>query len=406
MKRSRWLIALLAIFALVAAACGDDDDDTTSGDDGAAASDDGSGDDGAAEPSDDGAAEPSDDGGDGGILELSGVCPNPMIIQTDWFPEPEHGWTYQAAGVEGDFDANNGIYTGTLVGTDLTLEVRAGGPYIDFNTQTGQFYTDPDIFMAYVNTDEAIQSAGTAPVVAVLNYFEIGPQVLMWDDELYDFETFAEIGEAGAPVLYFGGAAYMEYLVATGEISEDQIDGSYDGSPTRFIAEGDLVQQGFATNEPWRYENELGFDKPVEFLLIHEAVPLYQGALSVKPESLTEDRECLEAVVPIMQQSIVDYMNEPEPVNEMLLQHVIDLNSFWTATSESHAAGTQAMIDFGLVTDGDNGYVGDMDAARIQGMIDQLTPVYESIGIDVVDGLAPEDIFTNEFLDPSISLGY
>ncbi|MEQ8718005.1 MAG: substrate-binding domain-containing protein [Acidimicrobiales bacterium] len=58
--RKRWmvLIALLAVFSLIAAACGDDDDDTSAGDDGAAADDGGS---------DDGAA--ADDGG-----EMTGVA--------------------------------------------------------------------------------------------------------------------------------------------------------------------------------------------------------------------------------------------------------------------------------------------------------------------------------------------
>jgi hypothetical protein len=370
------LIALFVVLALVAAACGDDDDDTTA---------------------------PADDGGTGGLAD---ICPNPLIVQTDWFPEPEHGFTYQAAGIDGTFDADSGIYTGPLMGTDIDLEIRAGGPYTDADTQTGQFYADPDIFMAYVNTDRALQSAATTPVVAVLNYFERGPQILMWDPDVYSFETFADIGEAGAPVLYFGGAAYMDFLVADGQISADQIDGSYDGSPTRFIVEGNLVQQGFATNEPYRYENELGFGKPVDFLLIDDVLPIYQGALSVKPETLTESRDCLEAVVPIFQQAIVDYFADPEPVNEMLLQHVIDLDSFWTATSESHAAGTAAMVDLGLVSDGPDGTVGDFDGDRIDGLIAQLTPVYESAGIDVPDDLTAADLFTNEFLDPDISLGF
>ena len=33
--------------------------------------------------------------------DLTGICPDPLVIQTDWFPEPDHGYTYQAIGSGG-----------------------------------------------------------------------------------------------------------------------------------------------------------------------------------------------------------------------------------------------------------------------------------------------------------------
>ena len=39
---------------------------------------------------------------------------------------------------------------------------------------------------------------------------------------------------------------YMEWLIAAGVLSNDQVDPSYDGSPARFIAEGNIAQQGYA----------------------------------------------------------------------------------------------------------------------------------------------------------------
>ena len=93
-------------------------------------------------------------------------------------------------------------------------------------------------------------------------------------------------------MLYFEGAAYMDYLLETGKLDPNQIDGSYDGSPGRFVAEQNLVQQGFATNEIYKYENDIPeWNKPVEYLLIHDTgFDIYQSALSVKPEALTEQQ--------------------------------------------------------------------------------------------------------------------
>ncbi len=416
----RLLIVIVAL-AMIAAACGDDDDDTTAGDDAAAddaAADDAAADDAATDDAaaDDGAADDAgddamDDAGDDAMDDVSlvGICPDPLIVQTDWFPEPEHGFTYQLIGPDGELDAENGIYSGPLGDTGINMEIRAGGPYVGFSPPNAQIYADDSIFMGYASTAEAIQNSGALPVIAVFTFFDVGPQILMWDPEDYTFSSFEDIGESGAPVLYFEGGAYMDYFLGEGILNADQVDASYDGSPTRFTTEDGIVQQGFATNEPWRYENEIeSWLKPVDFLLIHDAdFPNSQSALSVRPESIEEDRECLEKLVPMFQQATLDYLADPEPVNVRLNQIVTDLASFWTASEESHAAGTQAMLDLELVTDGDNGYVGDMDPERIQRMIDIMLPIYLDRGDDNVNPeVTPEDIFTNEFLDTSISLGF
>ena len=342
-------------------------------------------------------------------VQLTDVCPNPLVIQTDWFPEPEHAHTYQMVGTDGVVDAENGTYSGELRDTGLTIEIRAGGPYIGFSPPTAQFYADDDIFMAYVDTAAAIRSYGQTPVTAVFTSFEVGPQILMWDPDDYDFETFEDIGESGATVLYFQGATYMDFLVARGILDADNVDGSYDGSPTRFIAEDGLVQQGFATNEPFRYENEIdGWLKPVDFLLIHDAgVELYQSAVSVRSGDIERYRECLELIVPIMQEDLVSYFNDPQPINDKLDDIVKELDSFWTSSKETHAAATVAMRDLGLVTDGGNGFIGDMNGDRIQGLIDILTPIFTEQGVESFDpNVTPDDVYTNEFLDPSISLGF
>ena len=342
-------------------------------------------------------------------VQLTDVCPNPLIIQTDWFPEPEHAHTYQMIGTDGVVDAENGTYSGELHDTGLTIEIRAGGPYIGFSPPTAQFYADDDIFMAYVDTAAAIRGSGATPVTAVFTSFEVGPQILMWDPEDYDFENFADIGDSGATVLYFQGATYMDYLIADGRLSADQVDGSYDGSPTRFIAEDGLVQQGFATNEPFRYENVIeGWLKPVDFLLIHDSgFEIYQSAVSVRSGDIERYRECLELIVPIMQQDLVNYFNDPQPINDKLDDIVKELDSFWTSSKEGHAAATVAMRDLGLVTDGGNGFVGDMNGDRIQGLLDILVPIFTEQGVEGFDpNVTPADLYTNEFLDPSIGLGF
>ena len=77
------LLSLLSVFALVAAACGGDDDDSSSG-----SSSDSSSSSSSSSSDDGGAAEEASSG------DLA-TCPDPLVIQTDWFPESEHGAMYE-----------------------------------------------------------------------------------------------------------------------------------------------------------------------------------------------------------------------------------------------------------------------------------------------------------------------
>lgn len=341
------------------------------------------------------------------------ACPEKIVVQTDWFPEPEHAYLYQLIGTEGTINSNNGTYTGLIQGTDISLEIRAGGPYIDFGSPSQQFYSDTDIYMAYVDTSTAIESYKATPSVAVFASFEVGPQILMWDPDKYNFETFQDIGDSGATIVHFGGANYIKYFIAKGLVNESNTDGTYDGGSARFISEeGAIVQQGFATAEPYKYENEYeGWKKPVDFLLIHDSGhAIYQSALAVRPETIKTDAACLAYIVPIVQQGLVDYMDNPEPINIRLDEIVKALDSFWTSSVDGHNWTTGQMKDLGLISDGDNSYVGDMDEARIQRLIDELSPIYREDGVDGFSSgdsaLKPSDIYTNRFLDDSIKLGF
>jgi hypothetical protein len=413
-----WVCAAAAL-AVVAASCGDDDDgdaasDTESAATTAAAAADTTAAEGAATTAAEGAATTAGEGTAAGgasvyDADLTGVCPDPLVIQTDWFPEPDHGYTYQAIGTEGEVDATTGTYSGPLANTGITLEIRAGGPFINFSPPAQQIYADPTIFAGYADTGDVIRNAGgEQPLVSIYASYDKGPQILMWDPEVYpDVSTIEDVRDSGATVLYFEGAAYMDYLLETGQLNADQVDGSYDGSTGRFVAEGDLVQQGFATNEVFRYENEVEeWMKPVEFLLIHDTgFDIYQSALSVKPETITESAECLAGLVPIFQQAQVDYVTDPEPMNEKLVEIVTTLDTFWTLTPELNADAVQRMLDLELVSDAGNSTIGDFDCDRVDGLIEKLRPVFEAKGITVPDDTTCDTVVTNEFIDPSIALG-
>jgi hypothetical protein len=260
--------------------------------------------------------------------------------------------------------------------------------------------------LGYVNTDEAIENHDTFPTTAVVAPLDINPQIVMWDPDTYDISSWSDLKETEATVAHFASDTYVEYLVGAGLVDEDQLDGSYDGSPTRFITEdGALIQQGFATQEPFNYENVFPeWGKPVEYLLIHDSgYELYQGALSILTDNLDDAaRSCLGALVPIVQQSIVDFQTDPGTTNAVILQAVEDLDTFWQLSEDSVANTVVEMGRLEIVSNGHDDTIGNFDLDRVNEVI---TVIDEQVpSVDVPSGLTAEDLVTNEFIDPSIGL--
>ncbi|MBA2386236.1 MAG: ABC transporter substrate-binding protein [Acidimicrobiia bacterium] len=426
-RRTNWLAVPVAA-ALVLAACGDDDESeptdagsgSTSAQSTAGTSTGTSTADTATATSTAGtstatstAGTPAGTGGSGGEGSLAGICPDTVVLQTDWNPESEHGFVYELIGDDPTIDAGRFATSGPLVDsegndTGVDFEIRSGGPAIGYETVTSQMYRDEDILLGYVYTDEAIQNAAEFPTVAIESGMEKNPQIIMWDPETYpDVETIADLGETDATVRYFGGAAYIEYFTAEGILSKDQVDGSYDGTPAAFIAdEGKAAQQGFGSAEPFKYENEFtDWGKPVKYQYINDAGwENYGESIATRPENLETYRECFAALVPMIQQASVDYLADPAETNELVLQAVEEYDNGWTYTPEVAQYAVDTMKGDGLLANGPDDTIGNFDLDRVNELIEIGTPIYTELGQAPPEGLTAEDVVTNDFIDPSIGL--
>ncbi|MGY1773178.1 ABC transporter substrate-binding protein [Blastococcus sp. SYSU D00813] len=389
MRRTRTSIGLAAAasLALVLSACG---------------SDDGGGD----------SSAPAGPSGEVGDTDLAAAgCPDTVVIQTDWNPEAEHGGIYQLVGDDHSIDAGGKSVTGTLVdsegaSTGVLVEVRAGGPAIGFQAVSAQMYSDDAITLGYVDTDEAIQLSAEQPTVGVLAQLEKSPQMIMWDPETYpDVDEIADLAGTDATVRYFEGSAYMDYLVGAGILREEQLDGSYDGTPAAFVAsDGADAQQGYASAEPYIYENEVdAWGKPVEYQLVHDAgFQVYASSLSVRADQLEGLEGCLTELVPLMQQADLDYITDPTGANELILELVEQYDTGWQYSEGVAEYSATTMEELGISGNGENATHGDFDEARLQTLIEQTTPIFTEQGTPPAEGLTPADIATNEFIDMSI----
>lgn len=341
-------------------------------------------------------------------------CPSTIVLQTDWNPEAEHGGQYQLLGpdpkinagaksVSGDLVAHGGVKTG------VKLEIRAGGPAVGYETVTSQLYKDSDITLGYVSTDEQIALSKTQPTVALLAGLEKSPQVIQWSPDRHpDWKTIADIGRTDAKVLYFQGGAYMDYFTGSGILKKSQIDGSYDGTPTTFVASGgtDAVQ-GFATSEPYTWSHEVrSWNKPLKYQLIADAgFNFYQQAIGVRKDKLAALKPCLTKLVPIMQQGIVDFAASPDATNKLILNLVDRYNNGWVYTEGVAQYAVTTMKSLGIISNGANSTLGDFDNARLQKLIEILDPIYKAQNKPIAASLKPSDLADGSFVDPKISLG-
>jgi hypothetical protein len=337
---------------------------------------------------------------------LKGVCPDTVVVQTNWFPEPDHGYTYELIGPNGTADPSKLIYSGPLKNTGVDLEIRAGGPAIGFQQVSAVMAQDDDILLGYVGTDEAIQNSLSAPTIAVFANYDKNPQTWIWGNPDWDFQSTADIGSADVKVLAFEGSTYLDVFTNAGLLRPEQIDTSYQGGPSRFVAEdGNVVQQAFVTSEPYAYEHEVPeWGKPVQFLLVEE-FNVYQSALSVRADKLEGNRACLTALIPMFQQALVDYSGNPGPVNDAIVKYVASLEGGgFVMTAGQAADSSKKQVELELVSNAGNATIGDFDEARVTKLIADIAPVFKAQNKPINENLTAKDIVTNEFLQDGIAL--
>ncbi|MGP4110332.1 hypothetical protein ACTWP5_05370 [Streptomyces sp. 4N509B] len=343
--------------------------------------------------------------------DLSDVCPETIVVQTDWMPEAEHGPIYNLVGPGYTVNTGNKTITGPLVvdnvNTGVEIEVRAGGAAISYQNIPSQMYLEQEITLGMVSTDGAMNAANDRPVTAVMALMDKSPQMLMWDPETHpDWQTIHDIGESDAKVVYVEGSSYAPMLVADGLVREEQLDASYDGSPSRFVADPSIAQQGYATTEPYVYENEVSaWGRPVEYQLLADVgYSVYPQALSVRSAELDTLEPCLTKLVPLMQQSTVDFAEDPAPTVELIAEIVTEYDAGWVYSEETGLFGAEQMVELELLTNGADGSVGSFDMERVDATREKFTPIVTASGAQLPEDLSAEDLATNDFIDTSVSL--
>ncbi|MQY10274.1 hypothetical protein SRB5_03810 [Streptomyces sp. RB5] len=350
-----------------------------------------------------------------GAVDLSGVCPEKIVVQGQWLPNTSsEGPMYSLLGPNPSIDADKDRVTAPLTAggkdTGVDLEIRAGGPAIGFQQVSAQMYTDKSITLGILGGfDEAIQLSKTQPTLAVLAMLEKDPQMIFWDPKTHpEFTSIADIGKTDTTVLYFDGDTYMDYLVGAGVLKKSQVDGSNDGSPARFVTErGKIASGGYAVEDPYTYEKEVDeWGKPVRFQLLYDAgYPNYGPPLSIRPDDREKLAPCLKKLIPVVQQAQLDFLANPGPTIDATVKISEAYASDDIFTKEIGEYSAAQLKKLGIAAndaEGKDSTTGNFDEARVQKMIELTEPVFAAQKKPVKPGLKPSDLVTDEFIDPEI----
>jgi NitT/TauT family transport system substrate-binding protein len=156
----------------------------------------------------------------------------PVTLQTDWYPQPEHGGFYEA------------LLKGYYKDEGLDVTIVPGGPFVVSDKQVAGGAAQ----FAMESSDQVLVGASHGlPLVAVAATMQRDPQCVMVHAES-PVHGFADLN--GRTIAVKPGSIWFEYLVKKFNLDKVQeIPATY--SVANFLEDPNYIQQAFVTSEPY-----------------------------------------------------------------------------------------------------------------------------------------------------------
>jgi NitT/TauT family transport system substrate-binding protein len=171
-----------------------------------------------------------------------------VVLQTDWFAEPEHGGFYEA------------LAKGYYREAGLDVEIRQGGPTTNPATMVATGRAD---FGIDSSSDVILAADRGVPLVMIGAFMQRDPQAIMFHRGS-GIHSFKDLD--GRNIMAVPGLPFIAIMEKTFHIKVAVTPSDFGMS--RFLADRYFVQQCFVTNEPY-YVRRQGAD--VDVLLLSES---------------------------------------------------------------------------------------------------------------------------------------
>jgi NitT/TauT family transport system substrate-binding protein len=267
----------------------------------------------------------------------------PIKLATDWRAQAELGGYYQA------------LATGEYKKRGLDVTLIQGGPAVNVPQLLATGAVDVGVGSnSFIIMNLAKENA---PVKAVAAFMQKDPQVLIAHPD----QGITGIADMkGRPILLSDASvtAFWVWLKAKYGFTDDQVR-KYNYSSAPFLADKRVVQQGYATSEPYLIEKE-GKIKPAVFLLADSGYPAY-ASFALLPDSLiAKNPAAVQAFVDATAAGWTSYLyGDPKPGDAAILKDNPEM------TQDVLNQAREKMRAYGIVSaNGGKGDVGQMTDAR------------------------------------------
>lgn len=273
-----------------------------------------------------------------------------FVYLTNWFAQAEHGGFYQA------------LATGLYKKEGLDVTIRMGGPQVNGLQllAAGQ----ADCYMGYdVQTMKAREQGVNAVTVAAV--FQKDPQVMIGHPE-----TFKQMQDLKGKTILISADAntnYWPWLKASFGLADAQLR-PYTFNIQPFLADKNVVQQGYLSSEPYAIEKQAGF-KPTALLLADHGWPPYATTIVCMEGTLKNKPKAVAAFVKASLQGWKDYLQRDPSAADALIK-----KDNPAMTDDLLAHGRELMRSSGMVFGGDAARlgVGAMTDERVRKTYDMM----------------------------------
>ena len=253
---------------------------------------------------------------------------------TNWYAQAEHGGFYQA------------LATGLYKKEGLDVTIKMGGPQVNGMQLLAAGQTD--CFMGYDSqTIKGWEQGINAVTVAAA--FQKDPQVLIGHPGVVN-----KMEDLKGKTILISSAAnttYWPWLMNAYKLDASQAR-PYTFNIQPFIADKNVVQQGYLSSEPYAIEKEAKF-KPTVFLLSDYGWPPYSTTIVCMEETLKKNPKAVAAFVKASMQGWKDYLKgDPSAANAMIKKDNPNM------TDDKIAVGIKLMNETGMVAGGDAAKLG------------------------------------------------